>query len=79
MFGLLGRAYPKLDWAPRVFRAKTTFQALARDSVEAYCQTMSIVREAMRAQLFSARVPRRARRLPRAGSLRAARAKRGHR
>ena len=25
------RYYPKLDWAPRVFRGKTTFQALARD------------------------------------------------
>ena len=25
LFGLLGRAYPKADWAPRVFRAKTTF------------------------------------------------------
>ncbi len=36
LFGLLGRAYPKADWAPRVFRAKSTFEALARDSVEAY-------------------------------------------
>ena len=25
VFGLLGRAYPKADWAPRVFRAKSTF------------------------------------------------------
>ena len=32
VFGLLGRLYPKADWAPRVFRAKTTFEALARDS-----------------------------------------------
>ena len=31
LFGLLGRAYPKLDWAPRVLRAKTTFEALARE------------------------------------------------
>ena len=35
-FGALGRLYPKADWAPQVFRAKTTFQALARNSVEAY-------------------------------------------
>ncbi len=28
VFGALGRAYPKADWAPRVFRAKTTFEAL---------------------------------------------------
>ncbi|KAI1694847.1 asparagine synthase domain-containing protein [Ditylenchus destructor] len=30
LFGTLGKLYPKADWAPRVFRAKTTFQALAR-------------------------------------------------
>ena len=28
LFGLLGRVYPKADWAPRVLRAKTTFEAL---------------------------------------------------
>ena len=53
LFGLLGRAYPKLDWAPRVLRAKTTFEALARNSVEAYFHSVSILREPMRAQLFS--------------------------
>ncbi|MCB1960097.1 MAG: amidotransferase 1, exosortase A system-associated [Rhodocyclaceae bacterium] len=53
VFGLLGRAYPKLDWAPRVLRGKTTFQALARDSVEAYFHSVSIVRDEMRRQLFS--------------------------
>ncbi|MCB2001478.1 MAG: asparagine synthase (glutamine-hydrolyzing), partial [Rhodoferax sp.] len=26
VFGTLGRLYPKADWAPRVFRAKTTFE-----------------------------------------------------
>jgi asparagine synthase (glutamine-hydrolysing) len=53
VFGLLGRAYPKADWAPRVFRAKTTFQALARESVEAYFHSMSILRDDMRQQLYS--------------------------
>jgi asparagine synthase (glutamine-hydrolysing) len=53
VFGLLGRAYPKLDWAPRVLRAKTTLEALARDSVEAYFHSVSILREPMRRQLFS--------------------------
>ena len=42
MFGALGRWYPKLDWAPRVLRGKTTFQALARDTVEAYLHGVSI-------------------------------------
>ncbi|MFZ5508642.1 MAG: XrtA/PEP-CTERM system amidotransferase [Pseudomonadota bacterium] len=54
VFGLLGRCYPKADWAPRLLRAKSTFEALARDSVEAYCHGVSILREPMRAQLFSA-------------------------
>jgi len=53
VFGLLGRAYPKLDWAPRVLRAKTTFEALGRDSVEAYFSTVSFVRDPMRRELFS--------------------------
>ena len=26
LFGTLGKLYPKADWAPRVFRAKTTFE-----------------------------------------------------
>ncbi|MDT3670671.1 MAG: amidotransferase 1, exosortase A system-associated [Aromatoleum sp.] len=53
MFGLLGRVYPKADWAPRVFRAKTTFEALARDSVQAYFHSVSLLRDDMRGQLFS--------------------------
>ncbi len=53
VFGLLGRVYPKADWAPRVFRAKTTFEALARTSVEAYLHSVSIIREPMRGELFS--------------------------
>ena len=55
LFGTLGRLYPKADWAPRVFRAKTTFQALARNSVEAYFHTMSVIRDNERMPLYSAR------------------------
>jgi asparagine synthase (glutamine-hydrolysing) len=53
VFGLLGRAYPKADWAPRVLRAKTTLQSLARDSVEAYFHSVSILRDEQRRTLFS--------------------------
>jgi asparagine synthase (glutamine-hydrolysing) len=53
MFGLLGRMYPKADWAPRVLRAKATFQAMARDTVEAYLHSVSILPEALRRQLFT--------------------------
>ncbi|HZP88637.1 MAG TPA: XrtA/PEP-CTERM system amidotransferase [Burkholderiales bacterium] len=56
VFGLLGRAYPKLDWAPRVFRAKTTFEGMARTSVEAYFHSVSLLRGPMRRQLFSPRL-----------------------
>lgn len=53
LFGLLGRTYPKADWAPRVLRAKSTFEALARDTVDAYFQSVSILRDVMRHELFS--------------------------
>ena len=53
VFGLLGRLYPKADWAPRVFRAKTTFEAIARDSVEAYFHSMSLIRNPERSRLYS--------------------------
>lgn len=53
IFGPLGRVYPKLDWAPRVVRAKTTFQALAYDTVYAYFHAVAICRDDMRANLFS--------------------------
>ena len=55
IFGLLGKVYPKADWAPRVFRAKTTFEGMARSSVEAYFHSVSILRGPMRDELFSAR------------------------
>lgn len=53
MFGLLGRVYPKADWAPRVLRGKTTFEALARDSLEAYFHSMSLLRDAERTKIYS--------------------------
>jgi asparagine synthase (glutamine-hydrolysing) len=53
LFGFLGRAYPKLDWAPKVFRAKTTFQAIAEDSIDAYLNSVSITNNTLRRQLFS--------------------------
>jgi asparagine synthase (glutamine-hydrolysing) len=52
-FGFLGRMYPKADWAPRVFRAKSTFESLARASVEAYLHGVSNIREPMRHRLYS--------------------------
>ena len=53
LFGLLGRAYPKADWAPKVFRAKSTFEAMARDSLEGYLHSVSILSNEMRGSLFT--------------------------
>ena len=53
VFGLLGNIYPKADWAPKVLRAKSTFEALARDSVEGYFHSVSIMGDKMRERLFS--------------------------
>jgi len=58
LFGLLGRVYPKADWAPRVLRAKTTFEGMGRTAVEAYFHSVSILRGPMREQLFSAALQR---------------------
>jgi asparagine synthase (glutamine-hydrolysing) len=55
LFGLLGRVFPKADWAPRMFRAKTTFEGMGRTSVEAYFHSVSILRGPMRTKLFTDR------------------------
>lgn len=53
VFKPLGKLYPKLDWAPRVFRAKTTLQSLAMDLVEGYFHGVSLLKQAQRDALFS--------------------------
>jgi asparagine synthase (glutamine-hydrolysing) len=53
LFGVLGRIYPKADWAPRMFRAKTTFQALAFNSAQAYMHSVSVLRADERERLYS--------------------------
>jgi len=58
VFGTLGRLYPKLDWAPRIFRGKTTFQALARDTAGAYLHGVSLAPSELRRKLYSAKFKR---------------------
>lgn len=53
LFGLLGRIYPKADWAPQVFRAKSTFQALARPTLAGYFDSVSILNDGLRGSLYS--------------------------
>ncbi|NNF17396.1 MAG: amidotransferase 1, exosortase A system-associated [Gammaproteobacteria bacterium] len=53
LFGTLGRLYPKLDWAPQVLRAKSTLEALGRDSLAGYLHSVSIFPTGLRQRLFS--------------------------
>lgn len=53
LFGLMGSVYPKADWAPKIFRAKSTFESIARDSIEGYFHSVSVNSNAIRASLFS--------------------------
>ena len=53
LFGFLGRIYPKADWAPKVLRAKSTLEALGRDSVEGYFHSVSVMSDGQRQQVFS--------------------------
>lgn len=53
LFGTLGRYYPKADWAPRPFRAKTTFLGLADDGATAYARAVGVTPPALRTVLFS--------------------------
>jgi asparagine synthase (glutamine-hydrolysing) len=53
LFGLMGRLYPKIDWAPRILRAKSTLEAIGRDSVSGYFHSVSISTDAQRRRLFS--------------------------
>jgi asparagine synthase (glutamine-hydrolysing) len=53
MFGFMAALYPKADWAPRPLRAKSTLQAIARDSVDAYFRSVGLLTDEMRTRLFS--------------------------
>lgn len=56
IFGSLGAIYPKADWAPRILRAKTTFQGIARSHIESYFHGVSILKPEMRQKLFSSKM-----------------------
>jgi len=53
LFGMLGTAYPKLDWAPKPLRAKTTLQAIARDTVDGYFRSVCVVPDDVREHLYT--------------------------
>ncbi len=53
IFGLLGRVYPKVDFAPKFLRAKSTFESISRDSIEGYFHSVSMLSNELRDNLFS--------------------------
>ena len=55
IFGPLGRYYPKLDWAPRFVRGKTTFQSLARNASDGYRHAVNTSQDDIRDLLFNAK------------------------
>lgn len=53
LFGALGKLYPKADWAPKVLRAKTTFEALAREPLAGYFNNSAVINDTIRQRLYS--------------------------
>lgn len=58
VFGLLAQVYPKADWAPKIFRAKSTFESISRDPMEGYFHSVSFLSNELRNKLFSDRLKR---------------------
>jgi len=52
LFGFLGEMYPKADWAPRILRAKATLQGFAKDSLEGYFHSVSLMTDSQRQGLY---------------------------
>jgi asparagine synthase (glutamine-hydrolysing) len=54
LFGPLGRWYPAMAWAPRIFRAKATLESLSRSPLEGYFNSISYFRPNDKARLLTA-------------------------
>lgn len=52
LFGVLGRVYPKADWLPQVFRAKTLLMNLSFSPEQAYFHSMSCFKPQMKRLLY---------------------------
>jgi asparagine synthase (glutamine-hydrolysing) len=53
LFGALGAIYPKADWAPRSFRAKTTLLSLAGSDEGGYARALAIAPPELRDTLYT--------------------------
>lgn len=53
VFGALGRAWPKADWAPRPLRAKATLLSLSEDGAAGYARALSVLAPELRMDLYT--------------------------
>jgi asparagine synthase (glutamine-hydrolysing) len=53
MFGLMGAVYPKADWLPQRFRAKTLLTNLSYDPMRAYFASLTHFKPALKSALFT--------------------------
>jgi asparagine synthase (glutamine-hydrolysing) len=53
LFGALARLYPQMDWAPRAFRARHTFEELSRDTAHGFFDNVSVADRQLCFRLFS--------------------------
>ncbi len=58
VFGTLGRAWPKADWAPRALRAKTTLLSLSASGEAGYARALAVTGPEQRDTLYSAEFQR---------------------
>lgn len=58
IFGTLASIYPKADWAPRIFRGKATFEALACSPLGGYFRSVSAFRTQLKGKLLHPDVQR---------------------
>jgi len=56
LFGALGQAWPKADWAPRPLRAKTTLLSLADGGEAGYARALSVTSPDVRNSLYSSQL-----------------------
>lgn len=56
LFGTLARVYPKADWAPKVLRAKATFESLSHSEIEGYFHDISAFRPELKLQIIDQEV-----------------------
>jgi asparagine synthase (glutamine-hydrolysing) len=53
VFGALGAAWPKANWAPRALRAKSTLLSLSASSEEGYARALSVTSPELRDALYT--------------------------